>query len=82
MYRFCSYSVEVKKKYLRLSIQNGNDIIIMRRAIDWWCKVGERDKMIDINDAVMCILHLELRCSEKKKATYLMRALPTENSDI
>ena len=58
MYCFCSYSVEIKQKYLCLSICNGNDVITMRRAVDRWCQVGENNKLY--------ILHLELRCSENK----------------
>ena len=66
MYRNCSYSVEIKQKYLRLSIHNGNNVITTRRIVDKWCQVDENGKIIDVNDAVLCILHLELRCSENK----------------
>ena len=66
MYRYCTYPVEVKQTYLRLSVRNVNYIKGFRRAIDRWCQVGTNDKLIDVNDAVLCILHLELRCTEKK----------------
>ena len=66
MYRYCTYPVEVKQTYLRLSVRNGNYIKDLRRAIDRWCQVGTNDKLIDVNDAVLCILHLELRCTENK----------------
>ena len=71
MYRYCTYPVEIKQKYLRLSIQNGQNIIDMRRAVDRWCQIGKNEKMIDVNDAVLCILHLELRCSKKKVGNLL-----------
>ena len=66
MHRYCAFSVEIKQKYLRLSLRNGQHIIDMRRAVDRWCQVGENEKMMCVNDAVLCILHLELRCSENK----------------
>ena len=66
MYSYCALLVEVKQKYLKLSIQNGQEVINMRRAINHWCNVGEEEKMMDVNDAVLCILHLELRCTENK----------------
>ena len=66
MHRYCAFPVEIKQKYLRLSLQNGKYIIDLRRAIDRWCQVGEKDKMMCVNDAVLCILHLELRCSKNK----------------
>ena len=34
--------------------------------MDRWCHVGKNNKMIDVNDAVLCILHLELKCSQNK----------------
>ena len=40
----------------------------LRRAIDRWCPVGENDKLMEVNGAVLCILHLELRASENKLA--------------
>ena len=66
MYCYCSYSVETKQKYLCLSIRNGNDVVTMKHVVDRWCQVGENNKMIDANDAVLCILYLEIRCSENK----------------
>ena len=71
MYRYCVHLVEVKQRYLRISIQNGQHIIDSRRAIQIWAPVGQEDKMIDVNDAVLCILHLELRCSENKISNLL-----------
>ena len=71
MFRYCSYPVEIKQKYLRLCIRNGNEIIDMRRAVDRWCKLGENNKMIEVSDAVLCVLHLELRCSENKISNLL-----------
>ena len=64
IYWLFSYSVEIKQKYLRLTIRNGQEIVNMRRAINWWCQVGE-EKMMAVNDAILCSLHLELRCNEK-----------------
>ena len=65
MYRYCTYHVEIKLKYLQLSIRNGQDIIDMRREIGRWCQIGKNEQTIDVNNAVLCILYLELRCSEK-----------------
>ena len=42
-----------------------------RRAIVRWSPVGENDKMMDVNDAVLCMLHLEFCCSENKLAHLL-----------
>ena len=66
LFRYCSSSVEVKQKYLRLSIRNGQYIQDIRRAINRWCDVGTNNKLMDVDDAVLCILHLELRCTENK----------------
>ena len=68
MFIYINYSVKVKQKYLRLSVQNGEYIKDLRRAIERWCEVGTNDKLIEVDDAVLCILHLELRCSENKLA--------------
>ena len=68
MYQYFNKSVEVKQRYLLLSVRNGEHIRDLRRAIERWSPVGENGKMIEVNDAVLCILHLELRCSENKLA--------------
>ena len=60
MYRYCSFSVEIKQKYLKLLVQNGKQVIDMRRAVDRWCEVGKEDKLMGVNDAILCILHPEL----------------------
>ena len=62
---YCLSSAEVKQKYLKLYIHNGAHVIDLRCAIDWWCEIGENDKMIEIYEAVLCILHLELHYSEQ-----------------
>ena len=38
----------------------------MKFTIYRWCQIGENDKMIDINDAVIYILRLELRYNENR----------------
>ena len=60
MYSYCSFSVEIKQIYLKLSVQNGKQVIDIRRAVDRWCEVGKEDKLMDVNDDVLCILLLEL----------------------
>ena len=60
LFRYCSTPVETKQKYLLLSVRNGEYIKDIRRAIARSSKVGENDKMMEVNDAVPCILHLEL----------------------
>ena len=71
LFGYCTYPVEIKQKYLLLSVRNGEHIKDLRRAIERWCPIGQNDKMMDVNDAVLCILHLELRCSENKIAHLL-----------
>ena len=41
IYWLCSYSVEIKQKYLQLTIRNRQEIVNMRRAINWWCQVDK-----------------------------------------
>ena len=52
-------------------IQNRQDIIDIRCAVDRWFQIGKNKKIIDLNNAVLYILHLELRCSEKKVGNFL-----------
>ena len=70
MFKYISFSVEIKQKYLRLSVRNGKYIINIRSAVDRWCQVGTNDKLIDVNDAVLCILHLELQCTDNKISNF------------
>ena len=66
LFSYCGHSVEIKQKYLRLSIQNSEYIKDLQCSIDFWCAIGTNDKQIDVNNAILCILHLELHCSENK----------------
>ena len=38
----------------------------MRRAVDRWCEVGEKEKLMYVNYDVLCILHLELWYNKNK----------------
>ena len=68
MFQYIRFSVEVKQKYLRLSIQNGDFVKDLRRSIIRWCEVGINHKLVEVDNAALFILHLELRCSENKLA--------------
>ena len=80
LFGYISTSVEIKQKYLLLSIRNGEVVKDNRRAIARWSPVGKNDKMMDVNDAVLCILHLELRCSENKLAHLLNEGFTHRNT--
>ena len=66
MFTYVGYRLEQKQLLLRLSIRNGSEIINMRRAVDRWTPVGVGNKQVDVDDTVLCSLHLELRVNESK----------------
>ena len=67
MYRHCTLPLELKQKALRLSIRNGEYVIDMRRAVKRYEDLkADGSMMMEINDAILCSLHLELRINETK----------------
>ena len=44
----------------------GVEIKMMRVAINWWSRVGEKRKQMTLEEAIFCTLHLELRVNEAK----------------
>ena len=65
MYRHCTLPVEQKQKLLRLCVRNGEEVASMRSAIKRWHE-KEEGRQMDVDDAILCSLHLELRCNENK----------------
>ena len=64
MYRELNQDLEHMQIVLKRTILEGVEIKLMRTAIDRWQNVGENRKQIDLEDAIFCSLHLELRVNE------------------
>ena len=66
MYRELNQDLENMQIVLKRTILEGVEIKLMRTAINRWQNVGQNRKQIDLEDAIFCSLHLELRVNEAK----------------